>query len=947
MVQKPKASSSRGHVSKLAFAVAMALPICSTHTLAEQVSEDVEVINVTGIRGSLQRSIATKRDTIAISDTISAEDIGKFPDSNVAESLQRITGVAIDRSGGEGQFITVRGFGPEFNTVLVNGRTMATENDGREFSFDVLASEMISGAQVYKSPAAHMQEGGIGATVNVTTAKPFDYQGLKVAGSLKGMYETIDGDISPAGSIMLSQNWDNTLGALLSVSYSKRESKRDNAMTEGWMDTSLVEIYDGDQDGAMDSVRTLEDISVPRSYRLRRLEEERERLNANLALQFSPSDNLVFTLDALYSDYEVESHSLSHQAYFKNPFMNVELDENRTVVAFDRIGMSDVAGFSDELKADIQALTGNSPESDIAQNDNIMIWDHRPTKTHQVGFNADWQVTDDLNIALDLSQSHAEKIIKGQRPFVNAGFLSQGTAHFELGDKDLPYYNTDDLSNFDEFTDKSLLRAHFLMNGDTADIEDDVTEFKLDATYELGINTIKAGVYAGKREKARRKYRSDWAPNLAYTGYWHDFPQEMEDKFTIYRPDGFLSDASGEMPRAWISFDPYDVMDYLVSSRPEAEMLEHYPGEDDWREAGWRSGHRYLNTLLLEPDSTVVEEEIQGLYVDWTLDLELGSMTFTPNFGLRYVETETSATGVNTSIVSVARADGDNKLNIQYANSDAAVTNDYSNLLPSMNLKLDVTDELTVRLSAAKTVTRPTLTDIGVNNYVNERVDNLSITGGNPYLEPFESDNIDLAVEYFPTPMSFIGLTLFNKKIDKFLSSNTEDLVYKDADNPSIEYTFKDTRVRNNESATAKGFEFALQHAFENGLGGQLNYTYVESSAEYSPGVEAYAIEGLSPHSYNIVVFYEKNGFNIRLAYNYRDEFLIRSSGQQGAPETREAYGQLDLSASVDISDNLSLFLEGINLTDEDTKEYSVYKNRFKEWDDTGSRYTVGIRAKF
>eukprot|EP01093_Parvamoeba_rugata_P000331 TRINITY_DN10321_c0_g2_i1.p1 TRINITY_DN10321_c0_g2~~TRINITY_DN10321_c0_g2_i1.p1 ORF type:complete len:221 (-),score=27.49 TRINITY_DN10321_c0_g2_i1:3-665(-) len=182
----------------LAISVAYAFTgmLFSTQSYAES-SEDVEVISVTGIKGSLIRAIDTKREARGVVDSISAEDIGKFPDQNVAESLQRIPGVSIDRSGGEGQRITVRGFGPEFNTVLVNGRTMATENQERDFSFDTLASELISGTEVYKTYSASMTEGGIGATVNVTTARPFDINGTKVVVSAKALHEELSGETTP------------------------------------------------------------------------------------------------------------------------------------------------------------------------------------------------------------------------------------------------------------------------------------------------------------------------------------------------------------------------------------------------------------------------------------------------------------------------------------------------------------------------------------------------------------------------------------------------------------------------------------------------------------------------------------------------------------------------------------------------------------------------------
>ena len=204
---------------------------------ASQTAPAGEEIVVTGIRSSLASSARIKREAQQIVDTISAEDVGKFPDANIAESLQRITGVAIDRSGGEGQFITVRGLGPEFNTVLVNGRVMATDNPGREFSFDVLSSNMIQRTDVYKSSVPELQEGGIGATVNIVTARPLEGRsGFHVAASAGGIYDTLREKVSPDLSAVASfTNAEKTIGIVLAGSYTDRYSQLDYVRTEGWL----------------------------------------------------------------------------------------------------------------------------------------------------------------------------------------------------------------------------------------------------------------------------------------------------------------------------------------------------------------------------------------------------------------------------------------------------------------------------------------------------------------------------------------------------------------------------------------------------------------------------------------------------------------------------------------------------------------------------------------
>src|SRR5260370_36084978 len=212
-----------------------------TPTSDAQTGDSLGEILVTGIRASITTARAIKRDAQGIVDAIAPEDIGKLPDTNLAESLQRITGVSIDRSGGEGEFITVRGFGPEFNTVLLNGRQIATPTDpsqasGRAFSFDTLASELVSGVEVYKSSTAHLQSGGVGATVNIKTARPFDYSGFKFSGSADMNHDQNSGKSAPDAASLVSDLFaDGKLVSLLSGSYQKRKDELKPATTDGWI----------------------------------------------------------------------------------------------------------------------------------------------------------------------------------------------------------------------------------------------------------------------------------------------------------------------------------------------------------------------------------------------------------------------------------------------------------------------------------------------------------------------------------------------------------------------------------------------------------------------------------------------------------------------------------------------------------------------------------------
>jgi len=339
------------------------------------------------------------------------------------------------------------------------------------------------------------------------------------------------------------------------------------------------------------------------------------------------------------------------------------------------------------------------------------------------------------------------------------------------------------------------------------------------------------------------------------------------------------------------------------------------------------------------------------------------NLPFAANFGFRVARTETSSTGVDQPVVEFRESDGDTQLIPNFGPATpVTVSNTYTNFLPSANIKFDVAEDKIVRLAASKTVTRPTLTALGVANQFGGRANAPTSTGGNPLLEAFESTNFDAAFEWYVDDLSFVGVSGFYKDFGNFIESSTiaieRPVVFPagNASNPSAadvtrQIAFQDTRDRNGETGSIVGLELAAQTAFENGFGVQANYTFVDSSIDRAAG-SAFAdldYNGLSPHSFNVSGFYEKGPLQARLSYNYRDEFLVLASdgGAQGEPREREAYGQLDFSAAYEINEMFQVFAEGVNLLDEDRRDFSRFENRFLEYEDTGSRFTLGVRGSF
>lgn len=932
----------------LAVATAIAASFQSTGSIAE--SQDVEEIFVTGIRGSLERSIDVKRDSLNMTDAISSEDIGKFPDNNIAESLQRITGVAIERNGGEGQFITVRGFGPEFNTVLVNGRTMPTDNPGREFSFDVIPSELVKGVELHKSPLAHTQEGSIGGTVNISTARPLDLDDFVLAGSIKDEYNSLSEDLSPSLSALVShRNDDKTFGALFSVNYSKRKSQVDSLDILGWIPGTLTVLNLSDVANE-DSVSTSESVFAPRNYYLSRSEETRERLSIVSSVQYKPSDRLLITVDGFYSDFDVEQDANIFQPWFPGDnFLYYETDENGTVNGFRRASQTTLDSVDDQLvNADPSPINQMPQQMDGAATHMV-----RPTTSNQIGINVDWQVSEELTVVADLSIGHAENNGGGKslRVFPGIATTTDLDPQFDLrpGD-DLPSY-----TNTGPLNDPSLYRGHWgKIVGD--DIDDDIIEAKLDAKWEFEgtLASVGAGAIYSNREKEKRAIET---PTEEFTcfhcGYNLMLPESLYQPFVA---NDLLTDFSGDIPREWLTFDPAEMLAYYGSD--EAILSAVAGGFKSQEEADAYRANGGHAPKLVASNSAVVEEQVTGLYIEGLWLGDWREMPWSANLGLRYVATDVTASGTDRELESVQSQDGDDTLLTFYADmAPVKVTSSYKNVLPSVNLSLEITQDIKLKASVAQTLTRPTIADLYPALTISARENNAEMSGGNPYLEPYLSTNMDLAFEWYYSESSFAGVTLFHKDVEEWITNQTSPVaipqysVNQDpaTDTPNQTLTFNKAQPQNQESATATGFELALVHSFDNGFGGQFNYTYVDSDAEYggSNAGQTFALEGLSPTSYNIVGFYEQEKYGVRLAYNWRDNYLRSLSSDQGQPRHRKAYGQWDMTASYNINDKLSLFLEGVNLFDQEVREYSIYESRFLSLQQTGTRIALGIRGRF
>lgn len=916
-----------GGASMIALCVAgLAAPALAQATDSGAAENDEIVI--TGIRGSLSASADLKREATTILDSITSEDLGKFPDSNVAESLQRIPGVSIDRNGGEGQFVTVRGFGPEFNTVLVNGRTFASDNTGREFSFDLLAAELIDGADVYKSSQASLQDGGIGATVNIKTPRPLAIGEFKAVGSAKGIYEENSKDVSPQLFGLVSTTFgDGSFGLMAAVSYQERRSRVNFTQNRGYLPGSTV--------GPVNAP-LFTNVFAPRNQDVGSDVQKRERFGVNVTAQYQPDEDLIFTLDGLYNQFDVNSRVRSLGNWFEpSSYTAATIDANRTVTS----------------------LTTNGNADYIATSNNRFV------KTRAVGFNSEWQANDQLRVVADVSWSRATNDAGGRNYFTVIGTPSQYSfAQATGGGFPSVFGHTGNLSN------PNIGRTHIALRQGNSEAER-VLEYKLDTEWKSDgglLDAVRFGFVHTRRKKNSQLIQTDPNTLCLYCGYNTLVTAPLLQPFSL----GKFLGSSGNVPTDFLTYDPEAYFDFLESPAAAAALdvaLGLAPGTTAARLAA-SNGY----DASPQPSSFRINERVYAGYIDTDFKGELGGLPWFVNIGARYVHTELTAAGQQLQLLDLLPVPNDPTIFTGvFANGGQPQAtrqkSSYDFFLPSLNIKVDLGEEVVARLSASRTLTRPQIQDLAPRtNFDVLRPASLDASGGNPDLKPYTSNNFDLSLEWYPNRTTTLSAAVFYKNVRNFIVQTRANETFTIANAGNIpvgglitgpnEATFSVRRPRNADNANVRGLELNVVHTFDwlpgllSGFGAQLNATFVDSNATFDPNSAgtSFALEGLGD-SQNATLFYEKGGFSARVAYNRRERFLefLVTPGQGGDPVFRRTFEQVDLRASYDVTDFAQLFVEGINIFGEENITTGRFDNQVLDFVDTGARWAFGVRANF
>jgi TonB-dependent receptor len=984
--------------SKLAASLSVILGVSSAAPLyaAEQsVNKDIEVIEVKGMRSSIQESTRLKRDASGVVDAISAEDIGKFPDTNLAESLQRITGVSIDRSNGEGSKVTVRGFGPDYNMVTLNGRTMPGASSGdtstRAFDFANLSSDAIKSVSVYKTGRANIATGGIGATIDIVTGKPLDNPGLQVSFGTKALADTtnrVGDDITPELSGLLSwTDQDERFGASVTGNYQSRDSSAAGAFVNQWRTSAYQDISSiPQQQAGTPAVLTSPPaagqlFALPSDLRYFVQDNERERTNAQVTLQYRPVDNLTATLDYTYSKQDIHANRAEQSIW---------MDTYKSSLAFD----------DNTVKTPIEYLEDRREQAPrdlgLAQQELNQINENK-----SIGLNLVYDVNDKLTLTFDGHSSTAES-----RPgaeygsWINAGLganivAGQG-ASFSNG---LPgmVVDFDDCAasrglNCNNQLDNSDIGTSILdKNRDSQ--QTDIDQVRLSGLYEFDEGSIEFGIESRSMES------------------------HALQSFTRHTMGNWGVENPGELPEDFLTMvnipsliDGYDTSGvYSEGVTGSASQI-----------AAWAASAYGFDLLAHDPYNTnrKIKEDITSAFVQLELAGELSGMPYNLSAGLRYASTDVKSTD-NITLPSAVVWEGNNDFNVKNGGSmeDFSGGSSYDHLLPSLDFDIEVVTDVKARFSYSKTIARPRYDQLsaapgGVSGPSSPTI----LTGaqlgtassGDPSLVPLESDNVDISAEWYFEDTSYVSIGFYDKRVSNFTGrqpvienvyglrdatagpralaaraaleglglevtdtnlfsmvaamENGVDFnsltaeqfeqnydVVANSDDPLMDFTV--SKYVNNKEANIYGMEFAVQHFFgDSGFGLQANYTTVNGDIGFDnngdPTVTQFALVGLSDTA-NLVAMYEKDGFQARIAYNWRDQFLNTQAQYINEPGYTEAYSQIDFNVAYEVNEQLSVFFEGINITEESARTHGRTQAQLWRIDDLGARYALGARYTF
>lgn len=881
---------------------------------AQQNVQDLDSVVVTGTyRASLEQALDIKRREKGVVDAIVAEDIGKFPDLNLAESLQRVPGVTIMRDAGEGRQISVRGLNADFTRVRINGmEALATigatdssggVNRGRSFDFNTFASELFSQLLVRKTASPEVEEGSLGATVDLRTARPFDYEGFTFTGSAQMGYSDLSDDTKPRASALISNTWaDRRFGALFSVAYTDRTIVEEGAGSGRWAQGTSNGNFAASSPYAP---ARLASTMHPRFPRYSLQEHDQERLGITTSLQFAPSDSTEISLDMLYAKFKAD----------------------RTEDYIEAISFSRGASQGGKPQTIVRdgAIDGNN-NLVYGLFDNVDVrsesrFDKATTTFTQLGLSFDHKFSDDFSMSGLFGRSKSDYDKPIETTIIMDKLDVDGYSWDYRGNSRLPAINygvspTD--PNGWTLAEVRVRPSRVVNTFDNAQLD-----------FDWGISAgfrIKAGLLSKKYVFDSKEWRR---------------PSELVVPL--------FSDGTKNVPASWVVLASLYGIDAPGNSTWVVPDYERFAREFNV------NGNSGLFAVADRPVNTrVVEEKDDGVYLQGEFDVDIGSIPLSGNFGVRYVKTKQTSTGFATVGTTPVRT---------------TVEREYNDTLPSFNLVAEITPDFLIRLGAAKVMARPGLGFLTPGVTVNVAGGARTVTGGNPNLDPFRAKTGDLSFEWYFQEGALLGLGFFYKDIDSFVQNARETRPYSTSGlplslldgtgaGPDDEFTF--TIPLNTPGGPLKGVELNYQQPFSflpgkwSNFGVQFNYTYVDSKIQYLTNTGSASLRtdltGLSRNAYGATLYYDGERFSGRVSTAKRDDYLTAVPAADVGNDVQGIDGTTTIDASVSwkVDDHWEISLEGLNLTNEWASTWNdSIAQRVESYTRTGRQYLFGARYKF
>ena len=957
----------------------LAMPALAQQAPAQQApadsgqGEQLQEVVVTGLKASLQQSLDIKRNADGIVDAISAQDIGQFPDSNLAQALERIPGVTVthastDMAGVAGSTgvatqVTVRGFGPQFNETLYDGRQVPVSTGDRSFDFGSLGSDLVGELDVLKTPDSSLSSGAIGATINIKFPKPFDRPGFQLAGSLAAQDSTGADKVTPNGSLLISDTFaDNRFGVLLAGAYTDNKTRGNHVDIQGWEGTTALTAAEM-ANGATPPANAW----YIQDYGIYQEQNEDKHEGGRLVLQARPVDGLELTLDDNFSRETLTQVQHGFSAWFNGPgaYTNVTTAPDGTITSFNQAGTS----------TDFQAAINGGVIRD-----------------NSLGFNVKWDLNEHNSVMFDAYTAVSQENPGGQLSQLDAD-IGYGNANTALdsdlgvvvpgGSNALPYpVNYGPSGNAAAFTGQlngqNIIGSHDIVL-ESIQNANTINQFKLEGAWHDDNTKLKYGVQFTHDAMYLRDY-SDFNTNWnMYENYGDGLPPNtgvsltgsgLNLASTFGTGSGFINGWSngGNLPPNILAVNGYSVLNYLQSLKGVGS------GGTSCTPSTVPCSVTYPTGMYSIIENTgghqnIIENTLAP-YISLTTKAQIASMPLKITMGARWEDTKLDSFGIAAipgNFTEDPAAAGQNPISMTPPNAAALVDakNEYRYLLPNLDLDLSITDTLDARFDVSRTMTRPPLSDLTPTlnvPYTTQRAGALQATGGNPDLLPYLSDNVDLGAQWYYARNSYLSADAFVKELTNFIVGGTvQETIPAFGTGPAISYpngqaaTFNVTSNVNGPSAEVRGIELAVQHMFwDTGFGFSANATFVGTNKPYDPNdvtQSGFAVTGLA-NSYNFVPFYEKHGFMIRLAVNHQNAFLNNFGQHQpnsafGAePVFVNAATYVDLSTSYQITRQLSVSFEALNLTNQAFSTHGRFQEQVLDVVDTGRTFNLGVHFK-